>query len=130
MGNLSLSVLTKCAFIKKVCADFECVLVPSDDNSYNGLLIWDHIVAVMAANWYVLINNIVNLNTQSGESYFDEDAIEKRLNEKWNESKYWHRKIGRGFNKSLFMIEKDCRDFEDLLNAGFIRKHWKTFKSK
>ena len=88
MGNLSLIVFIKCALIKEVCADFECVLVPSNDDSYNGLITWDHIVAVMAAHWYVLINNIVNLNTQSGESYFDEDAIEKRLNEKWNKSKY------------------------------------------
>ena len=54
----NLKRLAKAAFI--IYGDFECVLVPSTDNVDICKKYQDHVSAVMATDYFVLMNGIIN----------------------------------------------------------------------
>ena len=74
----------------------KCVLVPSTDNSYNGLITEKCLDHIVCNGGYKLIC-VDKQYCEPFKSNFGEDAIEKLWNDIINESEYCRRIIEREF---------------------------------
>ena len=63
------------------------------------------------------------------KTYFGKDVIDKTFNDMINECGYCHKIIEREFNKPLAMTKKNHKNFKNLLNVGFFKKHVKKVMS-